>query len=366
MSLNIGIIGLPNVGKSCLFNALCKEQQAQVASYPFCTIQPNRAIVPIPDPRLEKLVEMVKVPRKVPATIEFVDIAGLVKGASQGEGLGNQFLANIRDTHAILHVVRCFEDENVSHVNGKVDPRSDIEIVQLELILADLQQLDRKIERLGGAVKGDKKLIPIMEIAQSLHQHLAQGQPASNFAHLDDENYQALQQELRLLTAKPMIYVANVDEAALTNPSPLLETVQQVAEEQKMECVTICASLEQDLAGLSDEERNEYLQLAGVKESGLDQVIHKSYAMLGLISFYTMNEEEVRCWTIPQETTAPKAAGVIHTDFERGFIRAEVIPYSTFVAYRSGSAARAAGQMRIEGKEYIVQDGDILYIRFNV
>lgn len=366
MSLNIGIIGLPNVGKSTLFNALCKEQHAQVASYPFCTIQPNRAIVPIPDARLDKLVDLVKVPRKIAATIEFVDIAGLVKGASQGEGLGNQFLANIRDTHAILHVVRCFEDENVSHVNGTLDPRTDIEIVQLELILADLQQLERKIERLGGALKGDKKLLPTMAIAQSLREHLAHGHPANTFPDQEDEHYQALQQELRLLTAKPMIFVANVDETSLTNPSPLLQAVQQIAAERHIECITICASLEQDLAGLSETERSEYLQLAGVAESGLDQVIHKSYAMLGLISFYTMNEEEVRCWTIPRGSTAPKAAGVIHTDFERGFIRAEVIPYETFIAYGSSVAVRAAGQMRIEGKEYIVQDGDILYIRFNV
>lgn len=366
MSLNIGIVGLPNVGKSSLFNALCKEQHAQVASYPFCTIQPNRAIVPIPDSRLDKLVELVKVPRKVPATIEFVDIAGLVKGASQGEGLGNQFLANIRDTHAILHIVRCFEDENVSHVSGRIDPRADIEIIQLELILADLQQLERKIERLSGALKGDKKLLPVMETAQALREHLAKGKPAGAFPQREDEHFLALQQELRLLTAKPLIYVANVDEDSLTNPSELALAVQQIAAEQQVECLTICAKLEQDLAGLSEEERKEYLQLAGVEESGLEQVIHKSYSLLGLISFYTMNEEEVRCWTIPRGTPAPKAAGVIHTDFERGFIRAEVIPYETFVAHGSSHAVRAAGHMRIEGKEYIVQDGDILYIRFNV
>jgi hypothetical protein len=366
MSLNIGIVGLPNVGKSSLFNALCKEQHAQVASYPFCTIQPNRAIVPIPDSRLDKLVELVKVPRKVPATIEFVDIAGLVKGASQGEGLGNQFLANIRDTHAILHIVRCFEDENVSHVSGRIDPRADIEIIQLELILADLQQLERKIERLSGALKGDKKLLPLMETAQALQEHLAKGKPAGAFPQREDEHFLALQQELRLLTAKPLIYVANVDEDSLTNPSELALAVQQIAAEQQVECLIICAKLEQDLAGLSEEERKEYLQLAGVEESGLEQVIHKSYSLLGLISFYTMNEEEVRCWTIPRGTPAPKAAGVIHTDFERGFIRAEVIPYETFVAHGSSHAVRAAGHMRIEGKEYIVQDGDILYIRFNV
>lgn len=366
MSLNIGIVGLPNVGKSSLFNALCKEQHAQVASYPFCTIQPNRAIVPIPDQRLDKLVELVKVPRKVPAAIEFVDIAGLVKGASHGEGLGNQFLANIRDTHAILHIVRCFEDENVSHVSGVINPREDIEIIQLELTLADLQQVERKIERLSGALKGDKKLVPLMETAQALREHLAEGKIAGTFPQRESEPFLALQQELRLLTAKPLIYVANVDEDSLTKPSNLVLTVRQIAAEQHVECLTICAKLEQDLAGLSEEERQEYLQLAGVEESGLEQVIHKSYQLLGLISFYTMNEEEVRCWTIPRGTPAPKAAGVIHTDFERGFIRAEVIPYETFVAYGSSHAVRAAGQMRIEGKEYLIQDGDIVYVRFNV
>lgn len=333
MSLSIGIVGLPNVGKSSLFNALCKEQQAQVASYPFCTIQPNRAIVPIPDPRLDKLFELLGVSRKVPATIEFVDIAGLVKGASHGEGLGNQFLANIRDTQAIL---------------------------------ADLQLVERKIDRLSGALKGDKKLLPMMELAQALREHLAQGKPAATFPQRDSDLFQAINHELRLLTAKPMIFVANVDEDSLAQGSSYLDQVREVGKEMGIEVLAICARLEQELAGLNDQERQEYLQLAGVQEGGLEQVIRKSHQLLGLISFFTMNEEEVRQWTIPRGWTAPKAAGVIHTDFERGFIRAEVIPYETFVAYGSSAAVRAAGQMRIEGKEYVVQDGDILYIRFNV
>ncbi|MCX8062855.1 MAG: redox-regulated ATPase YchF [Anaerolineales bacterium] len=366
MSLSIGIVGLPNVGKSSLFNALCKEQHAQVASYPFCTIQPNRAIVPIPDPRLDTLFDMLKVMRKVPATIEFVDIAGLVKGASHGEGLGNQFLANIRDTHAILHVVRCFEDPNVSHVAAEINPRADIEIVQLELTLADLQLVERKIDRLSGALKGDKKLLPMMELTQALKQHLAEGKPASTFPQRESELFHILNHELRLLTAKPLIFVANVDEDSLTKGSLYLSQVQDVGREQGIEVISICAKLEQDLAGLSEEERKEYLELAGVDQSGLEQVIRKSYQLLGLISFFTMNEEEVRQWTIPRGWTAPKAAGVIHTDFERGFIRAEVIPYETFVTHGSSAAVRAAGLMRIEGKEYVVQDGDILYIRFNV
>ncbi len=366
MSLSIGIIGLPNVGKSSLFNALCKEQQAQVASYPFCTIQPNRAIVPIPDTRLDQLFALLKVPRKVPATIEFVDIAGLVKGASHGEGLGNQFLANIRDTHAILHVVRCFEDPNVSHVAAEINPRADIEIVQLELILADLQMVERKIERLSGALKGDKKLLPTLELTQALREHLAQGKPASTFPQRESESFHTLNRELRLLTAKPMIFVANVDEESLSQGSPYLDQVRQIGKEQGIEVIYICAKLEQELAGLSEEERKEYLELAGVEQSSLEQVIRKSHQLLGLISFFTMNEEEVRQWTIPAGWTAPKAAGVIHSDFERGFIRAEVIPYNVFIAHGSTAAVRAAGLMRIEGKEYVVQDGDILYIRFSV
>jgi GTP-binding protein YchF len=366
MGLSIGIIGLPNVGKSSTFNALCKAQHAEVANYPFCTIQPNIAIVPVPDRRVEKLVELVKVNRAVHATIEFFDIAGLVKGASQGEGLGNQFLANIRETSAILHIVRCFEDINVAHVSEELDPRNDIEVVNLELVLADMQTVERKMERLSGALKGDKKLLPTMQMAQALHEHLAGGKPASQFPDHISEVYLELDHELRLVTNKPQIYVANVDEDSLHEDNPYLKIVRQVASEHKVEVVKICAKLEQELIDMPEDERQEYLQLAGAEHSGLEQIIRKGYALLGLISFFTMNEEEVRAWTVPQGTTAPKAAGVIHTDFERGFIRAEVIPYDVFVKFGSGAAVRAAGQMHLEGKEYLVRDGDVIYFRFNV
>ena len=366
MKLSIGIVGLPNVGKSSTFNALCKAQHAEVANYPFCTIQPNRAIVAVPDPRVEKLVELAKVGRAIHVTIEFVDIAGLVKGASQGEGLGNQFLANIRDTSAILHIVRCFEDVNVAHINETIDPRGDIEIVNLELLMADLQQLERKIERIAGALKGDKKLVRTMEMAQAVRNHLEKGISVNRFPHLADESFMELNKELNFLTAKPLIYVANVDEASLAEDNRYTKIVREVAAEQGIEMVKICAKLEQDLLDMVDAERKEYLQLAGVQETGLEQIIRKSYLLLGLISFFTMNEEEVRAWTIPQGWTASQAAGVIHTDFERGFIRAEVIPYQTFVKYGSGAAVRTAGKMRIEGKEYIVQDGEVIFVRFNV
>lgn len=366
MGLSIGIVGLPNVGKSSTFNALCKAQQAEVANYPFCTIQPNRAIVPVPDWRVEKLAEMVKVERAIHASVEFVDIAGLVRGASQGEGLGNQFLANIRDTAAILHIVRCFEDVNVAHISEIIDPRQDIEIVNTELILADLQLVERKIERMAGALKGDKKLLPVMEMAQSLKDHLAQGKPAREFLKKDNESFAELNQELRLLTTKPLIYVANVDEASLVEENAYVATVRQVASQDGVEVVKICARLEQELVEMAEDERREYLKLVGVEESGLEKVIRESFKLLGLISFFTMNEQEVRAWNIRRGLTAPKAAGVIHTDFERGFIRAEVIPFDTFVKYGSGQAVRAAGLMRIEGKEYVVQDGDVIYVRFNV
>lgn len=366
MGLSIGIVGLPNVGKSSVFNALSKTQQAEVANYPFCTIQPNRAVVPVPDQRVEKLAELAKVERAIHATIEFVDIAGLVKGASQGEGLGNQFLANIRDTAAILHIVRCFEDVNVAHVSAIIDPPTDIETVNLELILADLQLLERKIDRMASALKGDKKLLPKMDIAKLLMDHLALGKPAREFARKDNELFVELNREIRLLTAKPLIYVANVDEASLTDENSYAATVRQVAKQEGVEVILICARLEQELIEMSEAERQEYLSLVGVEESGLDKVIRESFKLLGLISFFTMNEQEVRAWTIPQGMTAPKAAGVIHTDFERGFIRAEVIPYETFIQYGSGQAVKAAGRMRIEGKEYIVQDGDVIYVRFNV
>ena len=367
MTLNIGIIGLPNVGKSTTFNALTKAQNAEVANYPFCTIQPNKAVVPVPDVRLDKLHELAGVPDRIYATIEFIDIAGLVKGASQGEGLGNQFLGNIRDADALVHVVRCFDDPNVVHVSPEPSPRVDIDIVNLELIMADLEQLARKMERLEGQVKGDRKTYgPVMEMAARLQGHLEAGQPAATFPERDTAAYQALNKELRFLTGKPVIYAVNVGEQDLEGETACIAEVRQVAAESGAELIVLSAEMEQGLVGLDDEERREYLALTGAEESGLAQLIRKSYSLLDLISFFTMNENEVRAWTIQDGWHAPQAAGVIHTDFERGFIRAEVIDYDTFAAYGSSGAARAAGKMRMEGKDYVVQDGDVIYFRFNV
>ena len=366
MRLSIGIVGLPNVGKSTTLNALTKEQIAQVANYPFCTIQPNKAIVPLPDERVDKLAELSKVGRKIYATIEFVDIAGLVKGASHGEGLGNQFLGQIRDTHAIVHVVRCFDDPNVVHVSEHPQPLEDIETVNIELILADLEQLERKIERLARQVKGDKNLQATLKIAEELKSHLETFKPISTFPEQDNEAYRDLERELRFLTAKPVIYAANVDEDGLAKDNTYVQAVEEVANQQQAQVVKLCAKLEEEMAGLTYEERREYLELSGVDESGLEQVIRMSFRILELINFFTMNEQEVRAWTIKDGWTAPQAAGEIHTDFERGFIRAEVIPYETFVKHGSSAAAKAAGEMQLQGKEYVVQDGDVIYFRFNV
>ncbi|MBN1537842.1 MAG: redox-regulated ATPase YchF [Anaerolineales bacterium] len=366
MGLSIGIIGLPNVGKSSLFNALAKEQLAQVANYPFCTIHPNHAIVPVPDDRVEQLADLVKVEKRIHATIEFVDIAGLVKGASHGEGLGNQFLGNIRDTAAILHIVRCFEDPHVIHTSDHLDPRGEIETINIELILADMQQLDKKVERLSSQVKGDKKSIPLIEMAKTLYRHLGEGKPISQFPDKDEDSFIELVNEMRFLSAKPVIYVANVDESSLQEGSVYSTEVYSLAAEQDAPAMTICARLEQELVDMSETERKEYLQLAGAEETGLEQVIRQSFSILSLITFLTMNEEEVRAWMVPQGTPAPKAAGTIHTDFERGFIRAEVTPFETFIKHKSWSGVKSAGLMRLEGKEYIVHDGDVIYFRFNI
>ena len=366
MSLSIGIVGLPNVGKSTTFNALSGAQNAQVANFPFTTIHPNRAVVPLPDPRLEKLQQLVKVPNIIPATVEFVDIAGLVRGASRGEGLGNQFLDQIRNTNAIVHVVRCFDDPNVVHISEKPDPRNDIEIVNIELALADLQQLERKIERLTSAVKGDKKLQPELDLAHALKLHLQTGQSVSSFPQRESEAFHNLAQEMRFLTSKPVIYAANVDEAGFGEDNPYIQAVRQAARQNGAEVAVLCARLEMEMLEMTPEEKREFMELAGAECCGLEQVIRKGFEALNLISFFTKNENEVRAWNIPRGTTAPKAAGVIHTDFERGFIRAEVIPYDIFVRYGSDAAVKAAGLLRLEGKEYLVQDGDVIYFRFNV
>jgi GTP-binding protein YchF len=366
MGLSIGIVGLPNVGKSTVFNALTGAQNAEVANYPFCTIQPNQAIVPLRDPRVDKLRDLVGVPNKIYATIEFVDLAGLVKGASQGEGLGNQFLGNIRNTDALVHVVRCFDDDNVVHVAAEIDPRTDIEVINIELALADMGQLERKIGRLKSDVKGDKNLIPVLELAQRLREHLSAGQPVSSFPDQENQILQNLVKEMRFLTSKPLIYAANVDEAGLAEEIEYVHAVREVAAEQNAEVLVLCAKLEEEMVDMTKEEQKEFLELAGVEESGLDQVIRKGFEILGLISFFTKNENEVRSWNIPKGTTAPKAAGVIHTDFERGFIKADIVPFDVFVEHGSDAAVRNAGLMRQEGKEYIVKDGDVIYFRFNV
>lgn len=367
MSLSIGIVGLPNVGKSTLFNALTKAQNAEVASYPFCTIEPNRAIVPVPDERVGNLRGKAGVPEAIHATITFVDIAGLVEGASHGEGLGNQFLSNIRDVDLIVHVVRCFEDSNVPHVTEHIDPVRDIEVINTELILADLEQLDRIIERLEGQVKGDRrKYHPRLEAATLLRETLDNGLPVSASPGTTHPEFHSLNQELRFLTGKPVIYAINAGEAELAQESECESLIRSLAASQDLDTVKICAQLEEAAIDLEEQERAELLELAGIQESGLEQIIRLSYDRLGLISFFSMNENEVRAWTLEQGLTAPIAAGKIHSDFQRGFIRAEVIHYREFMQYGSIAAARAAGAMRIEGKDYIVRDGDILYIRFKV
>lgn len=371
MALSIGIIGLPNVGKSTVFNALTRAQIAAAANYPFCTIEPNRAIVPVPDRRLDKLGELTGLTHLIQATIEFVDIAGLVEGASQGEGLGNQFLGHIRDVAAIVHVVRCFDDDNVVHISERPEPRTDIEIINTELILADLQQLERKIERLTSQVKGDKKALPLMDMAHQLQDHLERGQMIAHFPDAESEAFLSLNHELRFLTGKPQIYIANVDEDGLAEDNDYVRECRQVvsesgSDEHSAELIKICAQLEAEMVGLNDEERLEFLALAGADSGGLEQVIHTGYGILGLISFFTMNDEQVRCWTLREGKTAPNAAGVIHTDFEKGFIKAEVVAFDTFASHGSWAAVKGAGQMRVEGKEYVVEDGDVIYFRFNV
>ncbi|MBS1248742.1 MAG: Ribosome-binding ATPase YchF [Chloroflexi bacterium] len=366
MPLSIGIIGLPNVGKSTTFNALTQAQNAEVANYPFCTIEPNKAVVPVPDTRVEELAEFVGVDTVIHATVEFLDIAGLVEGASRGEGLGNQFLGNVRDADALVHVVRCFDDPNVVHVRENPEPVADIEIINVELALADLEQLERKIERLHRQVKGDKNLRPRLETAQQMRDHLQTGRPLSTFPQQANHHYQALAKEMRFLTSKPVIYAANVNESDLAEDSAYVRAVRQIAQEEGAEVVKLCALLEQEMIDMTPEEQGEFLELAGAEESGLKQVIHKGFETLNLISFFTFNKKEARAWNIPKGSTAPEAAGAIHTDFQRGFIRAEVTPFPTFAEYGSSAAVKSAGKMRLEGKEYVVQDGDVIYFRFNV
>ncbi|MEM7537749.1 MAG: redox-regulated ATPase YchF [Chloroflexota bacterium] len=366
MALSIGIVGLPNVGKSTTFNALTKAQNAEAANYPFCTIEPNKAIVALPDARVDKLVEMVNPAKTIYSTVEFVDIAGLVEGASRGEGLGNKFLANIRETSAIVHVVRCFDDENVLHVKEKPDPRDDIDVINTELILADLQQIENKLERLPRQVKSDKSLQPILELAYELQALLADGQPISAYGDKESNAFVRFNHEMQFISGKKVIYAANVDEEFLGEDNEYAQAVRQIAQEHDGEFVKLCAKLEEEMVGMTDEERAEFLADAGAEESGLDQIIRKGFHALGLISYFTAGPKEVRSWNIQNGFTAPQAAGVIHTDFERGFIRAEVIPFDAYVEHGGESGAKSAGVMRVEGKEYVVLDGDVMHFRFNV
>ncbi len=365
--LRAGIVGLPNVGKSTLFNALTASASALAANYPFATIEPNIGVVPVPDKRLAVLAKMYKTATIVPATVEFLDIAGLVRGASKGEGLGNQFLANIRETDAVVQVVRCFEDESVIHVEGSVDPRRDTETIQIELALADLASVERRRERAQKMTKsGDKVARAEIEVIDKLLGALADGKTARTVQLTDDER--ATANSLFLLTMKPTIYAANVDEATLADPdsNPHVISVRETAAAEAAECVVICAQIEAELVALAPDERRGYLQSLGVTSSGVDNLIGSAYRLLGLMSFLTAGEKEVRAWTIPQGTRAPQAAGTIHSDIERGFIRAEVVSYDALTRAGSYAAAREQGLLRLEGKEYVMQEGDVVHFRFNV
>ena len=366
--MKLGIVGLPNVGKSTLFNSLTKAG-AESANYPFCTIDPNVGVVTVPDERLNVLGEMYHTKKIIPAAIEFVDIAGLVKGASKGEGLGNQFLANIREVDAIVHVVRCFENSNIVHVDGSINPLRDIETINLELIFSDLEILERRISKVSKVARNDKSAAKELGLLNKVKAHLEDGKLAKTFEEVDDEEEQAWLESYNLLTYKPVIYAANVSEDDLADDAANNEGVQAVREYAKgeqSEVFVVCAEIEAEISELDDDEKKMFLEDLGLKESGLEKLIKASYKLLGLISYLTAGEPEVRAWTITEGTKAPQAAGKIHTDFERGFIRAEVVSYDDLMACGTHAAAKEKGLVRLEGKEYVVQDGDIIVFRFNV
>jgi len=364
MSLKCGIVGLPNVGKSTLFNAL-SDAGAEAANFPFCTIDPNVGVVPVPDERLDHLQELVGSKQKIPTSVEFVDIAGLVKGASEGKGKGNAFLSHIREVDLIVHVVRCFDDPNVIHVEGDVDPKRDIRIIEDELILKDLESVEKKVENLKRDAKGgDKKVLHQLEVVKQLQEHLEVGNAARTF-EVEPEDRETFR-ELFLLSDKPVLYACNVSEDDLDTGNEWVEEVKEIADEFEDEVVTFCAKIEAEIAELDEDEKQAFLEELGVESAGLDRLIKAAYEELGLITYFTAGPKETRAWTIRRGTKAPQAAGVIHTDFERGFIRAETVSYETYAELGSEKAVKDAGKMRQEGKDYIVQDGDVMLFRFNV
>jgi GTP-binding protein YchF len=363
MGFKCGIVGLPNVGKSTLFNALTKATIA-AENYPFCTIDPNVGVVPLPDKRLDVLAGIVKPQQVLPTSMQFVDIAGLVEGASKGEGLGNKFLANIRETDAIAQVVRCFENDDVVHVAGRVDPLTDVEVINTELALADLESVEKGLAKTERQAKtGDKKVLARKELLERVRDQLNEGQPVRRMALSEDELLEL--RDLFLLTIKPVLYIANVSEDGFEN-NPHLDALREMAQAEGAQVVPVCAAIEAEIVELDEEDREAFLAEMGLEEPGLNRVVRAGYTLLGLETYFTAGEKEVRAWTIPQNATAPQAAGVIHTDFERGFIRAEVVAYDDFVSCQGEQGAREAGKLRSEGKEYVVKDGDVIHFRFNV